>query len=763
MKKHRLLLPILFSIVSNTSLAQAPSAIPFQAVARSANGNVMPNKSIALRFSVIDSALSGPVVYQETFNTTTNSLGLFNVELLRGIPTSGTFDPIKWNVLSKFIRIEIDTTGSSTTPSFILLGTQQLLSVPFALYANQSGPDASKADKVIPSTSGNFATLNANGNLTDSHLKPGDFLSKDNTTVYTPSGDYHPATKKYVDDQGAGSYIHRTDDGVTIYSASTGARKRFGIGSTQPDAPLGILGDTAGNYNRVISMLASDTSQRWDIVLKKGDGAKPSGLSFASMIDSYVHLTDDRLLFPVKSRLFIAEPTGQIGLGTEAPSSKLTLVDSVTNDDVAIEMQNKAATSNKGWKIGHINDNAIDGNDATLVITENNNDLSQSSRMIIRPGGNVGVNELSPDTKLHVTRLLSDPNTSIDLNKGSGIAVIGPITNNIVFDYQGIQARSASTNPASPTFFDASELHINPLGGDILIHGNSSSSDRIFIIKGDGKVGVGTVNPSEKLHVNGAIIVGNSSNSTDGTIRYTGTDFEGRKNGAWTSLTTTSVTEGFGPAGNEKITYNPDNAKVGIGVSAPSSALQVDEHSPAVTTDNVGVDINNASTASGTASLNRVGLKVTNQGTWSSNSASKNIGIYVSSTGQSAANSNLAAVLNGNVVVGSIQAGEMVGSNGQNVLVLQNGVEPTSAPNPSSGIADNGVQVFSASTTSGSVFTVMNGNGDKISLSKQTALTAADNSSVGSSYGTTEAAVINNMRTRINELETKLKALGILQ
>ena len=26
------------------------------------------------------------------------------------------------------------------------------------------------------------------------------FLSKTNTTSYTPTGDYHPATKKYVDD-----------------------------------------------------------------------------------------------------------------------------------------------------------------------------------------------------------------------------------------------------------------------------------------------------------------------------------------------------------------------------------------------------------------------------------------------------------------------------------------------------------------------------------------------------------------------------------
>ena len=42
------------------------------------------------------------------------------------------------------------------------------------------------------------------------------------------------------------------------------------------------------------------------------------------------------------------------------------------------------------------------------------------------------------------------------------------------------------------------------------------------------------------------------------------------------------------------------------------------------------------------------------------------------------------------------------------------------------------------------------------------ALTAADASTVDVTYGTEEAAVINNLRTRLGELETQLQALGIL-
>lgn len=43
-----------------------------------------------------------------------------------------------------------------------------------------------------------------------------------------------------------------------------------------------------------------------------------------------------------------------------------------------------------------------------------------------------------------------------------------------------------------------------------------------------------------------------------------------------------------------------------------------------------------------------------------------------------------------------------------------------------------------------------------------TSLTAADNRTIDSTYGADEEAVLNNVRTRLNELESKLKDLGIL-
>jgi len=52
-----------------------------------------------------------------------------------------------------------------------------------------------------------------------------------------------------------------------------------------------------------------------------------------------------------------------------------------------------------------------------------------------------------------------------------------------------------------------------------------------------GKLGIGITNPAEQLEVTGAIKLGNTANANEGTIRWTGTDFEGHNGLQWQSLT----------------------------------------------------------------------------------------------------------------------------------------------------------------------------------------------------------------------------------
>lgn len=133
MKKLLLILTLLtFNFQLSTLLAQAPQAIPYQAVARDNTGNAIVNQAVSLRFTIHDATAGGTVVYQETQNKTTNPLGLFTANIGEGTIVSGTFATIDWGGSSKFMQVEMDATGGTTNTD---MGTQQMLSVPYALNA----------------------------------------------------------------------------------------------------------------------------------------------------------------------------------------------------------------------------------------------------------------------------------------------------------------------------------------------------------------------------------------------------------------------------------------------------------------------------------------------------------------------------------------------------------------------------------------------------------------------------------------------------
>ncbi|QLH46152.1 MAG: hypothetical protein HWD58_11250 [Bacteroidota bacterium] len=45
--------------------SQAPPAIPYQAIARQANGDIIANQSLTIRFTVHDSSVFGPVIFRK--------------------------------------------------------------------------------------------------------------------------------------------------------------------------------------------------------------------------------------------------------------------------------------------------------------------------------------------------------------------------------------------------------------------------------------------------------------------------------------------------------------------------------------------------------------------------------------------------------------------------------------------------------------------------------------------------------------------------
>jgi len=133
MKKLFFILAIAFcQLAVLTCFAQAPNAIPYQGVARNAAGNILAAQPISLRISIHDITANGTVVFSETHSVTTSALGLFNVNIGSGTAITGTLADVNWGSGAKFIQVEMDATGGT---SYVDLGTTQLNSVPYALYA----------------------------------------------------------------------------------------------------------------------------------------------------------------------------------------------------------------------------------------------------------------------------------------------------------------------------------------------------------------------------------------------------------------------------------------------------------------------------------------------------------------------------------------------------------------------------------------------------------------------------------------------------
>jgi hypothetical protein len=136
LKKLFFLFSIFFSLF--TAHAQSPQKMSYQAVIRNASNALITDQAIGLRVSILQGSATGTEVYKEIFNPNpqTNVNGLVTVEIGTGTPLTGTFSGIDWANGPYFIKTETDPTGGT---NYTITGTSQLISVPYALYAENSG------------------------------------------------------------------------------------------------------------------------------------------------------------------------------------------------------------------------------------------------------------------------------------------------------------------------------------------------------------------------------------------------------------------------------------------------------------------------------------------------------------------------------------------------------------------------------------------------------------------------------------------------
>ena len=333
MKKFYLLLTLFVITAIQMANAQAPQGIPYQAVARDNAGNLIKNQPISLRFSIHDGSTGGTVVYSETHSVTTDALGLFSVNIGGGT-SSSTLADVSWGSGAKFTQVELDVTGGS---NFVDMGTTQMMSVPYALYAASGGTP-------LPSGSLN-QTLRYNG---ANWVADGNIIN-DGTGVYIGNSIYDRSLIKLGQFYGnvtfgANNEVPSGQNNVAggFNSVASGDNSfAFGYGATATGVntiAIGKLATATGQSSTAMGGVVNTNGKYGSFMI--GDVSTESYLNatnnnqFSSRFDGGYRFYSDYNTTEANG-LFINGTNGQtsnagnVGIGTATPTEKLDVVGNV--------------------------------------------------------------------------------------------------------------------------------------------------------------------------------------------------------------------------------------------------------------------------------------------------------------------------------------------------------------------------------------------------------------------------------------------------
>lgn len=228
MKKINLLLACFAICVC--AFAQAPQKFNYQGIARGSSGKVFSNQTLGFKISVLQGSATGTAVYVETQAVTSDSKGIFSLEVGTGTIVSGTFSAITWGSNSFWLKTEMDTAGGS---NYQTMGTTQMISVPYSLYSETTG-DTSMWKK-------NGATLYYNSGAVEVGGAGGLNIKNGKTLVL-----YDPTNTAYATFQFNGRLYENYPLTVSGVIESTTGGVKFPDGTIQTSAATAGGGNPAG-------------------------------------------------------------------------------------------------------------------------------------------------------------------------------------------------------------------------------------------------------------------------------------------------------------------------------------------------------------------------------------------------------------------------------------------------------------------------------------------------------------------------------------
>jgi hypothetical protein len=168
-----------FLLLAVIVLAQSPQKLSYQAIVRNAQGKLVSNANVGIRFSILQGSATGSVVYNETFSATTNVNGLVSVEIGTGT-SSGSFGAINWALGPYFLKSETDPAGGT---NYSISGISQFLSVPYALYSEKANVDGSET-KIVAGTN---ISVTGTGTAASPYVIGNGIYPQNNKLIFTSS------------------------------------------------------------------------------------------------------------------------------------------------------------------------------------------------------------------------------------------------------------------------------------------------------------------------------------------------------------------------------------------------------------------------------------------------------------------------------------------------------------------------------------------------------------------------------------------------
>jgi len=135
--RHAQCVTLCFLLLTLVVNAQTPpNAFNYSAVARNAAGQPIATTTIGIQITILKTSPTGASQYSENHFVNTDAFGLFNLVIGAGAVQSGSMATIDWSIDNYYLKVGMDAAGGT---NFLTMGTTQLLSVPYAMYAKSAG------------------------------------------------------------------------------------------------------------------------------------------------------------------------------------------------------------------------------------------------------------------------------------------------------------------------------------------------------------------------------------------------------------------------------------------------------------------------------------------------------------------------------------------------------------------------------------------------------------------------------------------------